>query len=131
MSGFFDDLWGDAVGAHVAVARLGEAALQRINRRAERIAERDGRMVRGVNRTDVAREIAEALRIGDQPRARELITAAASLFGQAAIVIEVGLQARQLELDALRAAEDKPPVEEYDAAHPHDIEDGWYNEEPR
>jgi hypothetical protein len=74
----FSSLWGDPAAAEALYPA--EAGFARIVRRAQRPAEPDGRAVRGVDRTELARHISEALRVGDEPRAHELISAGARLF---------------------------------------------------
>jgi hypothetical protein len=114
------------------VARLGEAALHRIQRRGQRLNERDGRVVRGIDRAELARGIALAVRRGDTPGAQQLIEGGANLFGASALIAEVGEQSRQLELDALRAAQDRPSADEqYPVVDPYDIEQEWADAEPR
>ena len=60
----FDDLSGDP-SVDPAVLGLGGAALHRVLRRAHRLDEREGRLVKGRDRTELARESAQALRRGD------------------------------------------------------------------
>jgi hypothetical protein len=61
----------------------------------------------GVSLAEVARGIAEALRRGYEPGARQLIVAGGELFDRGALAAEVSLQAREIELNALRAAQER------------------------
>jgi hypothetical protein len=114
----FSGLVGDATGAHLAVMQLGEAALARVQRRVDRLNERDGRSRGGVGLAEVATGIAMALRRGDQPGASALVAAAGQLFDHTALVTEIGLQAHQLERDALRAAQEPPRLRKNSDVHP-------------
>jgi hypothetical protein len=67
-------------------------------------------VVRGVSRSEVAQRIAETLRAGDTPLARELIEAGAQLFGRTAMVTDVGLASHRLEQEALQRASGQPRV---------------------
>jgi hypothetical protein len=127
MSGFddaFHGILGDPRAAETV--KLAESALHRIRRRAQRIAERDGRLKNGIRLQELAAGIAASLRRGDQPAAQQLISAGASLFGANSLVAAVTEQSRQIELDALRAAQERlepDRLERYPAVEPYDIDD--------
>jgi hypothetical protein len=64
-------------------------------------------VVRGVNRTELAHEVARALRTGNTPLVRELISSGARLFRADALIAELTEQSRRLEMHALRAAQEE------------------------
>jgi hypothetical protein len=57
----------------------------------------------------VARQIAQALQVRDEPRARELIEDGEFMFGHNAPVAEVERQAGEAELATLKAGQDMMP----------------------
>lgn len=61
---------------------------------------------RGISLAEVAQGIATALRAGDTIQAQEFIAAGIGLFGPDQLLAEVTEQAKRLEFDALREAEE-------------------------
>jgi hypothetical protein len=120
----FDNLFGNPAQS----ANLPEGDLRHVLRRAQRLAGRGrqpagvaGIRARAAEQTELAAEINDALRARDVVRAQALIAEGERLFGRAAMVDAVRLQARQAQED--RMAEHYP--------EPCDIEDGWLDDEPR
>jgi hypothetical protein len=107
-----DDLFGRPGGD----MRIPEGVLRRAVRRAERLAQAGGEptglyhdvaQIRG--RAEVARQIAQALQVRDEPLARQLIEDAEEQFDRDELIAAVREQARLAQMDALRAAEEAEP----------------------
>jgi hypothetical protein len=119
--GAFDDLAGNpAQGAHVS-----EGEMRHVLRRAERLARRGvqppgvaGIRARAVDQADLAREIGAALQARDVVLAQALIQEGAAVFGHAAMVDAVELQASQDRMQVMEAA-----AEPY-----HRVDDAWAEE---
>jgi hypothetical protein len=120
------DPWlSDVLGNAEAAEQLGPVD-PRVNRRGQRVAERNGHAVNGISRVELARHISQALRVGNEPRARELITAGGQLFGASALAAEVAEQSCQIELAALQAEQ-----AQHAEPDPELYEEVWENDEPR
>jgi hypothetical protein len=134
----FDDLFGNPS----AGTTLSEADLRHVTRRAQRLAGRGvqppgvaGARARASEQAELAREISAALQGRDVVRAQALIQEGERVFGRAAMVDAVQLQASQDRTAALETA-GEPYHRELDpwaddrAPHYPDDED-WLEDEPR